>query len=296
MIENGKCLQGHDECKKKTNWLVIGVVSSFIFGCILFNLNVHLHLRLPILSLAFVFFSLVLAPLLGIIACIISLKAKATSAIGYVSSILLIPVLSVLLLVAGRLFIIGLLPHIYTPPALTSKNLAVYNECIQFAKDNNNYKDIEMITRRWIRIDKVLYNVDYSLKGVFPEQEIPRIINLRRKLMHIKCEKFKRHNDVLIFYKAATSNLLAYPKDILWLFPANPGVVYSLNGDDPNEVDSWVLSEARPFIRITGNWYMSKYLMLTGPRSDLHASIPESLIDHSLRIDGVDPNELSKFN
>jgi hypothetical protein len=208
-------------------------------------------------------------------------------------------VLSVLLLVVGRLFIISLLPYIYTPPALTPKNLAVYNECIQFAKDHNEYKDLKMLRRGWIWIadNEVLYRVDYPyLKGVFSDQEIPRIINLHRKLKGVKCEKFERHNDIFVFYKAATSNLLVYPEDILWLLPVGSGVIYSLNGDDPNEVESQFLNVARPYIRMTGNWYMSRHLMLAGSRSDMPASIPKSLIDHSLQIDGIDPNELHKFD
>jgi hypothetical protein len=288
---------GDGKSKKGAKWFIVATAGSCIFGCILFNLNAHLHFWQPILSFAFIFFSLVLAPLLGIVACIISLKIKTTSDLGCVFSILLVPVLSVLLLVAGRLFIINLLPYIYTPPALTSKNLAIYNECIKFAEDHSEYKDLKMLRRGWVWINGVLHGADYPyLKGVLSDQEIHRLINLIRKLKGVKCEKFERHNDMFVFYKAATSNLLAYPEDILWLLPPGPGVVYSLNGDDPNEIESQFLNVAKPYIRITDNWYISRHLMLAGSRSDMPASVPKSLFDHSLGIDGIDPNELQKFD
>jgi hypothetical protein len=80
------------------------------------------------------------------------------------------------------------------------------------------------------------------------------------------------------------------------LLPAAPGVAYSLHGENPNEIDSEVLNAAKPFNRIAYNWYMSRKLILAGSRSERQISIPKALIDHSLRMDGIDPNELQRFD
>jgi len=275
-----------DKGKERAKWFIIAAISSFIFGCILFNLNEHLHLRQPLIFLAFVFFSFVSAPLLGIVACISLLKAKTTSGLGCVFSILLIPVLSVIFLIAGRLFIVGFLPYVYTPPAITSNDLAVYKECIQFVKNHDKYKNMRI---GW----GLLFD---SHKRIEAQDETIEIKALCNRLYGIRCVKLQRDNNMVLFYKMAKSVLPGFPPGFLSVMPERPGVLYSLKGKKPNEIDSEVLNAAKPFTRIYGNWYMSRHLMLAGPRSDIPDSIPESLIDCSLQIDGIDPNELRKFD
>ena len=104
------------------------------------------------------------------------------------------------------------------------------------------------------------------------------------------CVKVEKNSDIVLFYKVNS------------IFQENPflfyghGVAYSLNGEDPNKIESGTLKRHKPFIKISNNWYVSRRLLLGGPRADMLTSIPKALIDHSLKIDGIDPNELHKFD
>lgn len=270
--------------KKKVKYFAIAAITSFILGGIIPTLGEQP--RHPLLIIGFLFLSLVLAPLLGIIACVVYLRARKFT--GCLFLILLILFLTVALIVHGRIFLVQSLPYIYTPPALTPKNLPVYNECIKFVRKNDDYKNLRLLRRGWVCLNDNFYGTtDISLKEIFPEDEITEIKTLVRKLRSVKCDQFQRHDDMLLFYKAANAFLPVYPEEVFSLFPVSPGVLYSLTGENPNEVDSEVLNAAKPFTKIAGNWYISRHLLLVGLRSDGPVSIPESLIDHSLRTEGL---------
>jgi len=173
--------------------------------------------------------------------------------------------------------------YIYTPPAITFENIPVYRECIKFAKNHNEDKTLVLGVGDRVVVDGVYYMLSKGnsfernrAKKAFSEQDILVMESLCHRLSHVKCVQFQRDDDMLVFYKAAN------------VFPATgAGVVYSLSGENPNEIDSEVLNANKPFVKIGGDWYMSKHLMLAGPRGDIHVSIPESWIDHSLNTEGI---------
>lgn len=162
------------------------------------------------------------------------------------------------------------LPYIYIPRALNSYNLKTYNECIKFAKENDEYKNLSLQRGLVLNGQDIINN---------------KVDVLFKQLYSIKCLQVTRDNDVLLFYKNAN-----------YILPVPPGVVYSLSGNNPNGVDSKFLDRAKPFVRIAGNWYLSKSLTLGGTRTATRISLPKSIIDLSLRIDGIDANELTKFD
>ena len=180
-----------------------------------------------------------------------------------------------------RNILVWSLPHIYTPPALTSGNLTVYNECIGFARKHNEYKNL----RLWRGVISNGHDTIVTKKS-FSKNDIIKIDMLYNRLCGVRCVKFQRDNDMLLFYKLANSSFLLDPSWPYFL-PVAAGALYSLSGENPNEIDSELLNAGKPFIRIDGDWYMSKRLMLTGPRMDIQTSIPKSLFDHSLRTKGL---------
>ena len=273
-----------DKRAKKGRRLVVAAVISFVLGCVLLTINGEW--RVPLFGIGFLFFSLVLAPVLGIIATIVLFRTMKP--LGHVFSVFLILFLSVVSLVHGRYFVVCLLPYIYTPPALTSENLRVYRACIAFTRKHNEHESLTLLRRGWLSVSPNgygHYHVSHTgLRELFSEDERTEIIGLVRQLRAVRCHTLRRHKDMVLFYKARNSFLPAYPEEFLSLFPRGPGVLYSLNGENPNQIDSEVFNAGKPFVKIAGNWYLSRRLMLVGLRPDTQVSIPKSLIDHSLRI------------
>lgn len=208
--------------------------------------------------------------------------------------------------------IFNTLPYIYTPPALTPENLVVYSECIEFAKVQDEHRNL-MLTRR-IKVligcgfredrgveklvaDDVFYGGE-GLRKLFSEDEIVEIEKLAKQLHSVDSEAFQIDNDMLLFYTASSYILpsLIPPPQRISILPTRAGVLYSLNGRNPNEVDSEAVNANKPFIKIQGNWYMSRHLILASSREDIHISIPKSLFDYSLRTEGINPEDLQKFD
>lgn len=283
---------------RKTKYYVRVALLSFACGWMFFVLAPK-SAHLPFM-LCFLFLSFMVAPILGIIASIISFKKKAF--IGKLFLVFLIFLLLVVFFLHGRYFVISVAPYIYTPSAITRENLSAYKECIKFVKDHDTFKAIGLKRQGFLSIDgtnfitETLPNYKDIIGAAFSGNEIIRSKNLAKQLARISSPKFRRCDDTVVFYKSANSFLPMAGRDLCHIFPAGQGVVYSLAGENPNEIDNEILNAAKPFIQISGNWYMSRNLILAGPRSDIPTSTPKSLIDHSLKIDGIDPNELHKFD
>jgi len=199
------------------------------------------------------------------------------------------------------------LPYIYTPAALTPVNSAIYRECIRFLKEHDNEKQFtcriafgsgaggaplrvghvytgqvsEMLADTSISVKDKLSILENASRRKDLELELKSLSN-RLFNSNIKCARFHRDDDMVLFYKMQWNFTMGL--DGL----TGPGVLYSLDGRNPNETDNVILNSYKPFIQIDNNWYMSRHLMLQGPRFMLnHASMPESLFDHSLRTDVV---------
>jgi len=200
--------------------------------------------------------------------------------------------------------IFNILPYIYTPPALTPENFVVYNECIEFAKAQDEHRNF-MLTRRVkvligcgfredhgvekLEADDVFYDRK-GLRKLFSEDEIIEIEKIAKQLHSVDSVAFQIDNDMLLFYKFDNNILPSItppPAQRISILPTRPGVLYSLNGSNPNEVDSEAVNANKPFIKIHGNWYMSRHLILAGTREDTHISIPKSLFDYSLRTESL---------
>jgi len=232
--------------------------------------------------------------------------------------VVIIFISSIPLVVVGAVLFWFNLPHIYTPPALTPENVTAYNRCIEFIRnhdvpkrficlaafDDDPRKNEVVKGKVYIgEICKMLADPSVSVKRKLKARESwdKRVNNSTRlaqqkleseiqkiayQLLRVKCVRFHKEDDMILFYKTYGP---------LESASTGPGVVYSLAGRDPSEVKSEALDLYRPFIKIGGNWYMSRHLLLIGPRFKMnHASNPESLIDRSLRTKGLNLGEGDK--
>jgi hypothetical protein len=224
---------------------------------------------------------LTVAVVFAIIVHVISFRSKEW--VNRLWSIAAIFLLSALLLVLVPMTLNAVLPHIYTPQALTFKNIGVYKRCIAFVRNHDKYKNLTW--RHGILWDGHEW---VDTKKVFSMVEVIDIKEFSQELSELGCVKFQRDNDMLLFYKMANSIWFIDPGFSNAFSPVSPGVLYSLNGGNPNEIDSEVLNPCKPFVKISGDWYMSKHLMLTGPRLDIQTSTPKSLFDHSIQIEDID--------
>jgi hypothetical protein len=283
------------------NRFVVYTVISLVLGVALSSYRYMVLVRFPILAgvLWFMgfFFTFVLTPGLGIIASLLSLRKK--SMLGRLLAIASILILAIPIAICFPVVLEPTLPFIYTPPAITQESLKVYKACIKFVESHQDYGDLSL-TGRW-RPSVSFGGNSYSprhhvrVKEAFSEAERMKMEELGGGLSRIRCHKFQRDNDMVLFYRMALYSLPFIPFDPLdsrSFLPIAPGVLYSLNGKNPNEINSEVLNAGKPFVRVAGNWYMSRHLSLRGMRLDTRYYVPKSLIDRSLRIDGVDPNDL----
>jgi len=225
-------------------------------------------------------FLFILSPLFGILSCIVSFKGK-----GIIKKFLLVFIAVILLLpiyIIGEMFMRRYQPKIFMhpPKVINHSNLPVYQACIRYVERHiedetltfhNGYRVIVKGTFYMLAGNPVeLERVSKNLK----EDEVSEIKELCKNLREVGCARFQRYNNFLIFYTVAYTSP-----------PNGPGVVYSINGANPNESDSDVLNEYKPFIKIAGNWYYSRHLMLKGPWLHNQASFPQAKFDDSLEVD-----------
>jgi hypothetical protein len=293
-------ISAHRKLVTPYNRFVVYAVISCILGLVLVlyaNLAPVSPPQLPdILGFMGIFFLFVLSPGLGIIASLLSLRKK--SLLGRLLAIALILILAIPIAIHVPVLLEPTLPFIYTPPAITQESLTVYKECIKFVKSHQERGDLSL-TGRW-RPSVSFGGNSYlprhvRVKEAFSEAERMKMEELRGGLSRVRCHKFQRDNDMVLFYRMKLPwlpCLLLDPLDSRSFLPIAPGVLYSLNGKNPNEISSEVLNAGKPFIQIAPNWYMSRYLSLRSMRLDKRHYVPKSLFDRSLRIDEIDPNDL----
>ena len=281
--------------RKKISRLAAISIISFMFLFMLYllqalakGLSPGLHNSIELIGEVCAPVVLPTAFVFAILANVISFRTKDTT--GRVLAILFIIFLSIPLTLILLSMLYSALPHIYAPPAISSEDLHIYNECVEFLKNHDEYKGL--MVDRWAQIlvvDPCQVKRNFPnlvpARKFFSKDELDTVKHLSKQLQKIKCHKFQRDNNMVLFYRMT-----------VYLPPIAPGVLYALDGENPNEIDSEVLNAAKPFNKIAYNWYMSRKLVLSGPRSDIQTSIPKALIDHSLRMDGIDPNELQRFD
>ena len=255
--------------------LMIAAQVSLLIG-ILF-LGIFIFFRHLFLLLTSLLFLTLLAPLLAIFSYAITLRVQSSKKLR---SIVLICILSVPLLVWTMKIISFTLPYLYTPPAITRDNYKFYSHCIAFVKSQNEHKDIRVSWRGdYVKDGSYFPAIDpnsMDIKNDFSEDEISEMLLLTKEMKKFGCFRFERNMDIILFYKRRNR-----------ILPTRPGVAFSINGVNPNDVDSEILNEHKPFLKIHNGWYMSRHLVYGGIRGDMKTSLPKSLIDHSLRKDGL---------
>jgi hypothetical protein len=186
------------------------------------------------------------------------------------------PLIVVVLLIMFPFLLSKDTPLIYSPPAVTKTGLPVLKDWIAYADNHPEYGNFYCHYRNWI---------SHHLSKDLSEDEKEKIIKLRNRLFDVGFWQINKIDNMIMFYKNANV-----------ILPPGPGVLYSLDGENPNDSNDTHVVEAKPYTQIKGNWYMSRKLLLGGPRADVQISIPKALIDKSLSLEGIDPNELNIFS
>lgn len=242
-------------------------------------------------------FLFILAPFFGIIGNVGSLILhREKKYFRYTCRI----ILETTVLVIFGLFIV---PYIYTAPALDKQNLEVYGEMIDFVKDYNDLNSIEIDYFGDVFINNKAYilNSPYhatdALEKIITVDGVKRLSKITKDFKKIWCFRAFREFDFVFFISRSSSYR-----------PRRFGVVYSLEGRNPNDIDIETFKKYRlladmsmflggpndvdvntlkelPFIKIKEDWYTSRTLTL--PPKPLIITPPwpsASLIDHSLNI------------
>jgi hypothetical protein len=266
----------------------------FVGGAILFRVAGGSFIMLTSLFLPYI-----AAPILAIIASAIQLRGKPPC--GRATHIFLIVFMLGFFLINARTYVIWVSPFIYMPPAITSENIKVYKECIKYVKNHEEMKDLIFYMQGVVSREKVPTTESERISFFETLRRIegePETIATAKQLRQIMCARFKRCNDIVIFYKGMSPFLPLTDKEIWHVWPSGHGVAYSLNGQDPNQSDDPILVKYRPYFRIHDNWYFSRGLLMTGDGRQYHLirAISKTLIDRSSSINSIDTNDLDDFN
>jgi len=257
--------------------LIIAAQISLLIGVLALGFFIFFqHLLLSSIS---VLCLTLIAPLLAILSYATTLRLQNSKKRR--SSIVLICVLSVPLLI-WIVNVFGFsIPYLYTPPAITGENYKFYSRCIAFLKSQNEHEDICVSWRGHYIKDEASYfsTIDSNsadIKNNFSEDEISEMLLLSKQMKKFGCLRFQRNMDIILFYKRRNR-----------ILPTRPGVAFSINGINPNDVDSEIVNAYKPFLKINNGWYVSRQLVYGGLIRTTKKSLPKSLIDHSLRTEGL---------
>lgn len=257
--------------------LRIAAQTSLLLGVLVLCLFIYFRC-IWLFSIAFFCLTLI-APSLAILSYATSLRFQSLKEKRF--SLLRICVLIVPFLVGIMGVFRFLLPYLYTPCAITADNYKFYKSCVEFATNYNQQEDISVSWVGYYTKGEACYpNVDsngVSLQEHFSENEIREMLMLSKQMKKYGCIRFRTSKDVVLFYKHSN-----------WILPTRPGIAFSINGTNPNDVDSDVINEHKPYLWISDGWYASKRLVYAGVRGDIRKSLPKSLIDHSSRTEGLD--------
>ena len=174
----------------------------------------------------------------------------------------------------GRHVVRQAFAHIYMPPALTQEKAIVFDRFITLVKTIPAGRiHLDMFGGRWMekydlveeRENHLISEMDYKL------------LNISQDFKRVGCLRAERYDTYVVFiYK---SN---------YVFPTSPGVLYSLDGRNPNDINDGFLDKRKPFKLIKNQWYTSRLLAVVPfGRIDSPWLLPKSsLIDHSLKDPG----------
>jgi len=191
-----------------------------------------------------------------------SRKSKRRKLVGCLSPLLLFGLFQIL-------------PYLYSPPALTNEKYRVYSQVVVFMKQHPESKNIgmgygELDIGTDAADNLVTGRRGLTLKEVFSPGDIAQAQKLLTELSNVGCRYAKRSNSLVLFYPQQP-----------FLQPQPAGVVFSLDGKNPNHVtDEWN-AQYRPFEAIVGNWYAARKLIRAVPADGLR--LQKGLLDFTLR-------------
>jgi hypothetical protein len=181
--------------------------------------------------------------------------------------------------VVGRLFIQKGFEHIYTPPALTQEKVIVYSRFVRFIEAHPEYSRIHLTMRAhrlaWDYPWAIIH--DSKRRQInFSRDEEDELNKISQGFMGVGCMRAEKYMSYVLFISKRN-----------YIMPTRPGVLYSLDGSNPNSIDDEILNVNKPFVPIKEKWYMSRLLVTSLFRKiDAKVPLPKSYIDHSLQ----DPN------
>ena len=153
--------------------------------------------------------------------------------------------------VVGRHIVRSAFEHIYTPPALTQDKLSVFGQLVRLAERHPEHPDIFLNMRGDIRFGMAPYsaNVPEDLKRIerdtrLTPEECDALSMVLRGMKHVGC-----------LYAYVKSPFVVFVPMRNYLLPTSPGVVYSLDGSNPNDGDADFLEGKRPFVLVKDGWY-----------------------------------------
>ncbi len=255
--------------------LMIAAQVSLLCGVLVFVSFLCLRLKL-LFYISFLLLSSV-APLLAILSYVTTLRLKDSKEKR--SLVVRIVILSIPLLVV----ILGVtsysLPYLYTPPALTRKNIEFYQRCVDFARSHAEHQEFDLLWsgRLYIAKDTWLVHREFDsdeLSKRFSEHDIVELRELAGLMRNFRCVKVVRRKNIVLFYQCRNMFL-----------PNRPGVAYALDGNNPNQMRSEEVQELLPFTRVTNDWYYSRLLVLDALRRGGLVRVPRSLIDRATRFE-----------
>jgi hypothetical protein len=197
----------------------------------------------------------------------------------------------------GQSLVRNALQLVCTPPALTEERVAVYAEFIRLVENHREYQLVQLGPSwgsfRTSLKDKSVPMPEVDLSpfksrppvepmGSFSPADLMALKDLRVKLSKVGCSYAEMVSGDNGF------TFVAFMQFGRPFFPCSPGVIYSMDGRNPNDVNGeWFRIGKHPCIPIKGHWYASRWLVNgrflhnpLGPRVPL----PESFIDHSLDV------------
>ena len=146
------------------------------------------------------------------------------------------------------LLLLNLVPYLYRPPALTNEKLQVYSAVVNFIKTHRHVGRIRLYSSGRVGVNTVVHWSDSGgLSAYYSKPAIQRINTLCTELERVNCHRAESEGEMILFYPRYS-----------YIAPHPAGVLYSLDGRDPNLVGGPLVVGARPFRRLRGNWYTSK--------------------------------------
>lgn len=264
--------------RKMANWRSAQVIRLSALTAGMIFLGLFFCVRHPLLFVAFVFcYGVILPslPLVGHWSFSRRRRPKEADRSGKGSRIFaLIFVLLLGLGVVGT----GLAPYVYTPPALTRENIAVYHRCVDFALSHPELEPFGLSWSGRLVTDNgswlVREDVDReALRPHLSDHDIRELCEIAASMRRVRCIRCEKRRGIVLFYRYRNVFL-----------PNPPGVVYSLHGENPNQISPEDIQELSPFIHLSNNWYFSRRLVVGGLRRYYTIRVPHSLFDHAARV------------